>query len=95
MNLPLFMESHGKSRVFFITFGCKVNLTETEAMKKSFYEQGFLSARSESEADIFVINSCTVTDTADSKLKKTLFRLRKNYPAAIIVKCPQKVRQTF
>jgi threonylcarbamoyladenosine tRNA methylthiotransferase MtaB len=84
MNLPLFMEEQGKNRVFFITFGCKVNLTETEMMKKSFSEQGFIAAPDESEADIFVINSCTVTDTADKKLKKTLTRLRRAYPAAII-----------
>ncbi|MDR0903216.1 MAG: tRNA (N(6)-L-threonylcarbamoyladenosine(37)-C(2))-methylthiotransferase MtaB [Ruminococcus sp.] len=78
------MESHGKNRVFFITFGCKVNLTETEAMKKIFCNEGFRAASDESEADIFVINSCTVTDTADLKLKKTLSRLRRSYPAAII-----------
>jgi threonylcarbamoyladenosine tRNA methylthiotransferase MtaB len=84
MNLPLFMEEQGKNRVFFISFGCKVNLTETEMMKKSFLEQGFETAPIESDADIFVINSCTVTDTADKKLKKTLTRLRKAYPAAII-----------
>jgi threonylcarbamoyladenosine tRNA methylthiotransferase MtaB len=84
MNLPLFLEEQGKNRVFFITFGCKVNLTETEMMKKSLFEQGFEAALSEDEADIFVINSCTVTDTADKKLKKTLTRLRRIYPAAII-----------
>ncbi|MDR0974571.1 MAG: tRNA (N(6)-L-threonylcarbamoyladenosine(37)-C(2))-methylthiotransferase MtaB [Ruminococcus sp.] len=70
--------------VFFITFGCKVNLTETEAMKKNFLKQGFFTASTEQEADIFVINSCTVTDSADSKVRKTLSRLKRSYPEKLI-----------
>jgi threonylcarbamoyladenosine tRNA methylthiotransferase MtaB len=70
--------------VYFITFGCKVNLTETEKMRRILLSKGFTTALSEEKADIFVINSCTVTDTADKKLKKTLSRLRREYPNALI-----------
>jgi threonylcarbamoyladenosine tRNA methylthiotransferase MtaB len=70
--------------VYFITFGCKVNLAETEKMRLSLLSKGFVIAESEEKADIFVINSCTVTDTADKKLKKTISRLRREYRNAVI-----------
>lgn len=71
--------------VYFLTFGCKVNLYETENMKQSFSEAGFRAVSTEPGADIFVINSCTVTGTGDRKMKKELRRLRRTYPEAVIV----------
>jgi threonylcarbamoyladenosine tRNA methylthiotransferase MtaB len=70
--------------VYFVTFGCKVNLTETEHLKTLYSDKGYMVSNNESDADLFVINSCTVTDTADCKLMKTIRRLRKNYPKAKI-----------
>jgi threonylcarbamoyladenosine tRNA methylthiotransferase MtaB len=70
--------------VYFITFGCKVNLAETEKIRLSLLSKGFVTAISESTADIFVINSCTVTDTADKKLIKTICRIRREYKNAVI-----------
>jgi threonylcarbamoyladenosine tRNA methylthiotransferase MtaB len=70
--------------VYFITFGCKVNLAETEKMRLSLLSKGFVISESEEKADIFVINSCTVTDTADKKLKKTIGKLRREYKNAVI-----------
>ncbi|MCH5348110.1 MAG: radical SAM protein, partial [Oscillospiraceae bacterium] len=70
--------------VYFITFGCKVNLYETENMKQLFKDAGYDISVSESEADIFVVNSCTVTGTGDKKLKKELRRLRREYPQSVI-----------
>ncbi len=71
--------------VYFFTFGCKVNLYETENMKQRFSEAGFDISAEESAADIFVINSCTVTETGDKKMKKELRRLKRTYPDSIIV----------
>ena len=71
--------------IYFLTFGCKVNLYETENMKQSFAETGFCIVSEESEAEIFVINSCTVTGTGDRKMKKELRRLRRTYPQAVII----------
>lgn len=71
--------------IYFITFGCKVNFYETENMKQSFSESGFSVSNAESGADIFVVNSCTVTGTGDKKLKKELRRLRRSYPTSVIV----------
>ncbi|MCM1329874.1 MAG: tRNA (N(6)-L-threonylcarbamoyladenosine(37)-C(2))-methylthiotransferase MtaB, partial [Ruminococcus sp.] len=70
--------------VFFLTFGCKVNLYETENMKQLFSEAGYTVSAEEEGADIFVVNSCTVTGTGDKKLKKELRRLRRSYPNAVI-----------
>lgn len=72
-------------KIYFLTFGCKVNLYETENMKQLFSESGHSVCSSEEEADAFVINSCTVTGTGDKKLKKEIRRLRRNYPQSVII----------
>ncbi|MDE5576776.1 MAG: tRNA (N(6)-L-threonylcarbamoyladenosine(37)-C(2))-methylthiotransferase MtaB, partial [Oscillospiraceae bacterium] len=51
--------------IYYITFGCKVNLYETENMKQRFSEHGYSAVPSEAEADAFLINSCTVTEGSD------------------------------
>ncbi len=56
--------------IYIITFGCKVNLYESENIKQNFTRYGYTVANKENEADIFIINSCTVTGTSDKKLKK-------------------------
>ena len=74
-----------KIKVNFISFGCKVNLYETENMKQTFLFNGFDVLNDESGADIFVINSCTVTSTSDKKIRQTIHRLKKENPGSIIV----------
>lgn len=71
--------------IYFITFGCKVNLYESENIKQNFIRHGYTLAVSENEADIFVINSCTVTGVSDKKMKKEIRRLKRQYPSSIIV----------
>lgn len=71
--------------IYFITFGCKVNLYETENMKQNFIRYGYNISVQESEANIFIINSCTVTGTGDKKLKKEIRRLKRSYPDSTIV----------
>ncbi|MGN1135469.1 MAG: tRNA (N(6)-L-threonylcarbamoyladenosine(37)-C(2))-methylthiotransferase MtaB [Oscillospiraceae bacterium] len=70
--------------IHFKTFGCKVNLYETENMKQNFSSKGFTVTEKESESNIFVINTCTVTETGDKKVFKELRRLRREYPNAVI-----------
>ncbi|MEG0615111.1 MAG: tRNA (N(6)-L-threonylcarbamoyladenosine(37)-C(2))-methylthiotransferase MtaB [Oscillospiraceae bacterium] len=69
--------------IHFITFGCKVNLCETENMKELFLSDGF-SITDEDIAEIFVINSCTVTSMSDKKVRQEIHRLKKSYPDGII-----------
>lgn len=84
-------------KVFFITFGCKVNQYETERLRDCFEKKGFACAASESEADVFVINSCTVTGSGDSKSLYAVRKLRRSSPDSVIVLTgclPQAAPQT-
>lgn len=72
-------------KVFFITFGCKVSQYETECLKNCFIKENFIISESESDADVFVINSCTVTGSGDSKSLYAVRKLRRNYPDSVIV----------
>lgn len=71
--------------IHFITFGCKVNTYETACMTAAFEAEGFTTTLEKRLADIFVINSCTVTSESDSKLRQTLRGLRRDYPNSVIV----------
>lgn len=72
-------------KVFFITFGCKVNQYETECIKTSFRKNGFEILDSWDGADVVIINSCTVTEYGDSGVLSSLRRMRKKLPLAVIV----------
>ena len=67
-------------KAFYIkTLGCKVNQYETQVIREGFLRQGYTEAEGIDEADICVVNSCTVTSTSDSKsLKVVRSALRKN-----------------
>ena len=71
-------------KVFFITFGCKVNQYETDSMHSEFVSQGFVETDSADDADIIIINSCTVTGSGDSKSLYSVRKMRKIAPNAII-----------
>lgn len=71
-------------RIHYISFGCKVNLYETECVKELLVSEGYEISESEKDADIFLINTCTVTSESDKKLRKTINRIKKSYPGAVI-----------
>ncbi|MGL4483446.1 MAG: tRNA (N(6)-L-threonylcarbamoyladenosine(37)-C(2))-methylthiotransferase MtaB, partial [Anaerovoracaceae bacterium] len=71
-------------KVEFYTLGCKVNQYETQKLKEKFEERGYDIASS-SNADIHIINTCTVTHIADKKSRQYIRRAKKNNPEAIIV----------
>lgn len=72
-------------RVAFETLGCKVNTYETEAVWKMFEESGFSRVDFKNEADVYVINTCTVTNTGDSKSRKVIRQAIRRNPDAVIV----------
>jgi len=72
-------------RIAFATLGCKVNQYETENLCELFLSDGFDVVNLNEEADIYVVNSCTVTSTSDKKTLKVIRRLKKQNPAAKIV----------
>lgn len=72
-------------RVAFYTLGCKVNQYETESLSGIFEKAGYEIVDFESEADIYVINTCTVTSLSDRKSRQIIRRAKKNNEKAIIV----------
>ncbi len=72
-------------RVCFYTLGCKVNLNETGALEHLFRQAGFLVVPPEQEADVYVVNSCTVTNFGDQKSRKWLRRQKREHPGAVTV----------
>ena len=71
--------------VAFGTLGCKLNFSETSTIARSFTELGFKKVDFKEKADIYVINTCSVTDTADKKSRTIIRQAAKRNPAAFIV----------
>ena len=73
-------------KVAFHTLGCKVNTYESEAMKKLFESDGYEVVDFKEVADVYVVNTCTVTNTGDSKSRQMIRRaIRKNPDACVCV----------
>lgn len=68
-----------------ITLGCKVNQYESQVMTEIMLKDGFSLAEDDNSADIYIINTCTVTAVSDSKNRKIIRRLRRNNENSIIV----------
>ena len=71
-------------RVAFQTFGCKLNFSETSSISKSFINDGFESVDFKDEAEVYVINSCTVTASAEKRCKAAIRQAHKRNPNAKI-----------
>ena len=67
------------------SLGCKVNSYETEAMQEMLSEQGYEIVAFEEPADVYVINTCSVTSMADRKSRQMLHRARKQNPEALVI----------
>ncbi len=65
--------------------GCKVNAYETDAMQQMLTEAGYEIVSFEDEADVYIINTCTVTNMADRKSRQMLHRAKKKNPEAVVV----------
>ena len=72
-------------RISFYTLGCKVNQNETGALQQLFLHRGYTLAGPEEEADVYVVNSCTVTAGGDQKSRKWLRRAKRTNPGAVTV----------
>lgn len=79
------MVSNQKPKVHFVTVGCKVNQHDTSLVARRFCEAGFELAASAEEADVIVVNTCTVTATADRKSRKAIRRAARQRPEAVVV----------
>ena len=76
-------------KVAFYTLGCKVNQYETESIKNQLIKKGYEEVSFEDKADIYIVNSCTVTSVADRKTRNMLRRAKKINPngAVIVTGC--------
>jgi threonylcarbamoyladenosine tRNA methylthiotransferase MtaB len=71
-------------RVAFYTLGCKLNFSETSSISRLFEQRGFLKVEFNENPDIFVINTCSVTENADKKCKKVVKEALKISPHAFV-----------
>ena len=76
-----------KKTVAFCTLGCKVNQYETNAMIEQFMRKSYEIKEFNEKADIYIINTCTVTNIADRKSRQMLRRVKEINPSAIVVAC--------
>lgn len=83
MTLPRHRE--GCMTVSFYTLGCKVNQYESQAMAELFAAAGYELAGADGEADVYVINSCTVTAESDRKTRQAVRRFKRLHPRSVVV----------
>ena len=74
-------------KVAFITLGCKVNQYETNAMAQEFIKNGYEVVEHTEIADIYVINTCTVTNMSDRKSRQMLRRVKELNKQALVIAC--------
>ena len=72
-------------KVAFHTLGCKVNTYETDAMEQMLLSHGYEIVSFENQADIYIINTCSVTNMADRKSRQMLHKAKKKNPNAVVV----------
>ena len=71
--------------VAFHTLGCKLNFSETSTLSRHLEGQGFVKKEFEDEADVYVINTCSVTDNADKECRQLVRRIQRKAPESLVV----------
>ena len=74
-------------KVAIYTLGCKMNQYETQAMEQLLRQRGHETVEFESAADVYVVNTCSVTAVSDQKSRKMLHRVRREHPEALLAVC--------
>ncbi len=72
-------------KVAFHTLGCKLNFAETSSIGKMLLDNGFRKAKTNEKADVCVINTCSVTETADRKDRQAIKQMIKKHPEAFVI----------
>lgn len=75
----------GKKTVAFHTLGCKLNYSETSAISKLLELEGFEKRKFDEAADVYVINTCSVTENADKECRHLVRRIQRLSPASLVV----------
>ena len=79
------MEKHYFKKVAFHNLGCKVNSYELDIMRQILRDEGYEEVPFNEQADIYVVNTCTVTNIADRKSRQMLHRAKKQNPDAVVI----------
>lgn len=74
----------GKS-IAFHTLGCKLNFSETSTLGRMMEQEGFVKKAFDEEADVYIINTCSVTDNADKECRQIVRRIQRRAPEAMVV----------
>ena len=73
---------NARKKVAFYTLGCKLNFSETSTIARNFNDEGFDRVDFKEKADIYVINTCSVTENADKRFKTIVKQAQKANPDA-------------
>src|SRR6478735_5710100 len=71
--------------VAFHTLGCKLNFSETSTLSRQLEAEGFLKTEFDDRADVYVINTCSVTDNADKECRQLVRRIQRKAPESLVV----------
>src|SRR5918993_4097983 len=71
--------------VAFHTLGCKLNFSETSTLSRTLESEGFLKKQFDDIADVYVINTCSVTDNADKECRQLVRRIQRKAPESLVV----------
>ena len=85
VNMPRTTNHEPSKKICFVTLGCKVNQTESEAVAQLFREAKYQVVGANEKADVVVINTCTVTNTGDSKSRQVIRRMIREHPESVVV----------
>ena len=83
---------HNGKRVAFYTLGCKLNFAETSMISQKFVGQGYEKVSFDKEADIYVINTCSVTQVADKKCRQVIKKVIGNGAKVIVMGCYSQLK---
>lgn len=72
-------------RIRFVTLGCKLNFAESSAIGKTLLERGHVRAKANEEADVCIVNTCSVTDVADHKGRQAIHKIRRENPNSVLI----------
>ena len=72
-------------KVAYFTLGCKLNFSETSTFGQMLQEYGVRAAQKGEQADLCLINTCSVTEVADSKCRQAIHRMVREHPGAFVV----------
>src|ERR1700750_3436393 len=82
LSLPAMAEAR---TVAFHTLGCKLNFSETSTLSRQLESEGFTKKEFDDQADVYVINTCSVTENADKECRQLVRRIQRKAPESLVV----------